>query len=159
MLAPVLSRDVDAEDQAHWYTSHTLNGGASCNVEVSASGLVAFEGTFNVFVDVSWSCSVPNDYVYIHTFGKKGTARLETLFGFSPNGKRPEYPLHIWTNGQSGFQAIAGSVDPFQAYQEQWRFFVESILTDKPLSDLVQDNLATVQIIEALYQSAVQQDM
>lgn len=68
----VLSRDVDAEDQAHWYTSHTLNGGASCNVEVSASGLVAFEGTFNVFVDVSWSCSVPNDYVYIHTFGKRG---------------------------------------------------------------------------------------
>lgn len=154
----VLNTHVDLNDQAGWYAPHRdQKQTALCNVEIGASGLVAFASSCNLFVDVSWSASVPCDQTYLHIFGRRGSARLETLFGFSPNGKRPQYPLRIWTNGQSEPSLVEGSVDPLQAYREQWQFFIESILSDKPLTHLLEDNLATVQIIEALYQSAPQQ--
>ncbi|HET8840855.1 MAG TPA: Gfo/Idh/MocA family oxidoreductase [Ktedonobacteraceae bacterium] len=154
----VLNTSVDLKDQAGWYAPQRDNNQAiTCNVEIGASGLVAFAGSFNLFVDVSWSASVPCDQTYIHIFGRRGSARLETLFGFSPNGKRPQYPLRIWTNGQPEPTLIEGSVDPLQAYRAQWQFFIEGILSGKPFANLLEDNLATVQIIEALYQSATQQ--
>jgi predicted dehydrogenase len=150
----VLNKKIGADDQAGWYTPHTTSSETACDVEISASGLVAFEDSFNLFVDVSWSCSIPQDYTYIHIFGEQGSAKLETLFGFSPNGTRPRYPLQIWTNGRPDPQAVAGSTDVLQAYREQWRFFVESIRSDQPSGDCLHGFLATVQTIEALYQSA-----
>lgn len=152
----VVDRKMNAQVEAAWYAPIGPLAAASGDVEVSARGFVILDGPLDVFVEVSWACAVPHDRTYIHLIGEKGSARLETVFGFSPSGHRPEYPLQIWVNGQPATQKIAGSADLLQPYRDQWRHFIDSLNAGRSLHSWLHDSLATVRVVEAMYQSANQ---
>jgi len=150
----VVDRTLEAPGQASWY----LPGGAPTetmwDVEVSATGFIVCRGPLNIFVEVSWDCAVPYDQTYLHVRGAQGLARLETLFGFSPSGHRPEHPLSVWRDDQPVAVDVTSATDLLQPYEAQWKFFVDSLRSGRSLRPELQDSLATVRVIEALYRAS-----
>jgi predicted dehydrogenase len=108
----------------------------------------------NVFIEVSWASAVPNDHTYLWVIGSRGVARLQTLFGLSPNGDRPEHPLKLWIEGWTEPEGIKGTSDLLQPYRDQWRFFIDSLNQGNSLRSSLQDGLAMVQMLDAMYRSA-----
>jgi predicted dehydrogenase len=125
-----------------------------CDVETSASGYVVFEGPLSLFVDLSWDCALPQDRTYIHCIGRDGIAQIETLFGFSPNGLRPECPLSIWKDGRLVAQPAIGVQDLLQPYRGQWEFFIDHLNQGHSLQQTARDSAKMVQIIEGMYKAA-----
>lgn len=150
----VFDRTMDKQTQASWYLPISSQQEAKCDVEVGASGFVIFEGPLDVFIEVSWASGVPQDRTYLQVIGTRGVAQMETLFGFSPNGHRPRHPLQIWRDGLLVSQDVEGTIDLLDPYQNQWKFFVDSLRNGKHLSSLMYDGLAMVNLIEAMYESA-----
>lgn len=142
-----------AAGQASWY----LPGGAPAetvwDVEVSATGFIVCHGPLTIFVEVSWDCGVPYDQTYLYVRGKQGLARIKTLFGFSPSGYRPEYPLRVWQDDHPVAVSATSATDLLQPYHDQWKFFIDSLRTGRSLRSELQDSVATVQVIEGLYRS------
>ena len=146
-------------DQASWYKESipAAQGAAvrrNLDVEITASGFAIFEGPLNVFIEVSWSSAVPHDQTYLHVMGSQGMARLETLFGLSPQGRRPERPLQLWTDASSEPHMIEGPVDALQPYRSEWKFFINSLMNGHSLRPWLSDGLAMMELIEAFYKSA-----
>jgi len=141
--------------QASWYTADSQSGGER-NVEVSAAGMAVLAGPLNLFVEVSWDCAVPHDQTYLQLIGERGSARLETVFGFSPSGHRPAHPLTIWQSDQQAPELVAGADDLLQPYRDQWRFFVDTVRSGGDLRPWLRASRTTVQVIEAMYASAAQ---
>ncbi|MFZ6027905.1 MAG: Gfo/Idh/MocA family protein [Chloroflexota bacterium] len=142
-------------ESAGWYRSADTGPGR-CDVETGASGFVVLDGPLDLFVEVSWACAVPHDRTYLHVIGKRGVAKLETVFGFSPQGERPDYPLQMWLDGASKPEQAAGSTDLLQPYRDQWRCFLNGIQNGRSLRAWLQEDLAGVQVIEAMYRAAKQ---
>lgn len=149
-----LDRRTDVQAQAAWYEPTSASATIGSDVEISAAGLAVLSGPLTIFVETSWSCAVPHDQTYLHLLGRRGAARLETVFGFSPSGHRPEYPLRIWRGDPPDAQEIAGTVDALQPYRDQWRYFVDSLRSGRSLRPWLRDSLTTVRVIEAMYRSA-----
>jgi predicted dehydrogenase len=148
----VFDRTLESTGQASWY----LPGApveTSWDVEVSATGFIVCHGPLTIFVEVSWDCGVPYDQTYLYVRGKQGLARIKTLFGFSPSGYRPEYPLRVWQDDHPVAVSATSATDLLQPYQAQWKFFIDSLRTGRSLRSELQDSVATVQVIEALYRS------
>ena len=151
----VFDRTLESTGQASWY----LPGGApretAWDVEVSATGFIVCQGQGprTIFVEVSWDCGVPYDQTYLYVRGKQGLARIKTLFGFSPSGYRPEYPLRVWQADHPVAVSATSATDLLQPYQDQWKFFIDSLRTGRSLRSELQDSVATVQVIEGLYRS------
>lgn len=140
----------DPAADAGWYTANS-SAPSQSNVEISASGFLTFRRSLNLFVEVSWSSSVPHDQTYLTVLGTQGIARLNTLFGFSPLGVRPEYPLDLYRDGEPVLPKIAGASDLLQPYRQQWQFFCDTLRSGCSLADSLDQNLLTMQAIDALY--------
>ena len=151
----VIEQAAEPPEQAAWYAPSTPVE-AGCDVEVRASGFMVCEGPLNIFVEVGWDCAVPHDQTYLHVMGTRGSARIETLFGFSPSGVRPAHPLRIWVEGEPGYREVAGTVDLLQPYRDQWAWFLESLHGGRSLRPALLESLATVEAIESMYESADQ---
>jgi predicted dehydrogenase len=149
-----LAHGLERADQASWYTSGEAGHGAA-DVEISASGFALLEGPLDLFLEVSWASAVPRDRTYLELAGTDGVARLETLFGFSPNGLRPRYPLRIWPR-QGRPQRIEGSPDVMQPYRALWSRFVEGLARGERRRADLAEAAAAVAAVEALYRAAEQ---
>lgn len=103
-----------------WYIPASTNDNCTCDVELSASAFAVLDGPLNVSLEVSWACSIPNDQTYLHILGSRGIAHLETVFGLSPSGNRPEYPLQVWTDGDRVPLRPVASLDLLQPYRDCW---------------------------------------
>jgi predicted dehydrogenase len=145
---------MDPVEQASWYQPSEQAAGGYLDVEVSASGFAVYEGPFNLFIEVSWASAVPRDHTYLQVNGSQGMARLETLFGLSPNGNRPRRPLQLYTGSLAKPEAVRGATDVLQPYRDEWRFFIKSIKSGQSLRASLYEGLAMMQLIEALYRSA-----
>ena len=86
--------------------------------------------------------------------GEQGFAKLETLFGFSPSGDRPKKPLQVWVKGEDQVLAVEGASDVMQPYQAQWDYFINSVRQGRGLRPELEDSMAQVGLIEAMYESA-----
>jgi len=150
----VVDRTFESPGQASWYLPGETVAETTWDVEVSATGFIVCRGPLNIFVEVSWDCGVPYDQTYLYVRGKQGLARLKTLFGFSPSGYRPEYPLRVWRDDQPVAVAATSATDLLQPYQAQWKFFIDSLQSGRSLRSELQDSVATVQVVEAMYRSA-----
>jgi predicted dehydrogenase len=142
-----------SEGEASWYQPPSAATHAS-DVETSAHGFVVLDGPLDLFVEASWDCATPADQTYIQLRGAHGSARLETVFGFSPSGERPEYPLRIWQGDEAAPRLARGSSDLLQPYRDELQFFVESVRVGRSLRPWLRDSLATVRVIDALYRAA-----
>jgi predicted dehydrogenase len=151
----LIDQSVNANSQASWYLPTNATSEANCDVEISASAFAVFDGPLDLFIEVSWDRAVPQDITYLNVQGVYGLAQLETLFGLSPAGQRPERPLRIWIDNHSSVHEVAGSTSLLQPFQSQWEFFIRSISSGQSLRSQLQDSLATVQIVEAMYASAI----
>lgn len=141
-------------DQASWYQPDLTPSEAACDVEIRASGFAVLAGPVSLFVEAGWACAVPHDRTYLHVIGTHGSAQIETLFGFSPFGVRPQHPLQLWTSGEAQPTHVTGATDLLQPYRDQWDWFLQSLRNGRSLRHLLQENIATVQIIEAMYAAA-----
>jgi predicted dehydrogenase len=149
-----IDRTLEPRDEAEWYGASEATARTACDVDVSASAFAVFAESLNLFVEVSWSCSFPQDQTYLSVVGRRGAARLDTLFGLSPNGQRPTRPLRLWIEGQPVAEQVAGATDLLQPYRKQWEYFVESLRTGRSLRPALHDGLDVVRLIEAMYESA-----
>ncbi|HEX8720249.1 MAG TPA: Gfo/Idh/MocA family oxidoreductase [Pyrinomonadaceae bacterium] len=156
--ACVLDRTAAPGAQAAWYTAAGAPDAPDLDVDVTASGFAVFEGPLNLFVEVSWASNVPFDQTYFQLSGRGWMARLDTLFGFSPNGQRPENPLRLWVGGEPVPTEAAAAGDVFQPFRDQWDFFVESLRGGRSLRAGLHDALATARVVEAMYESAAEFD-
>jgi predicted dehydrogenase len=156
--ACVVDRTATPGAEAAWYASAGAPVVTSFDVDVTASGFAVFEGPLNVFVEVSWASNVPFDQTYFQLSGRGWMARLDTLFGFSPNGHRPENPLRLWVDGQPVPTAAVRVSDVLKPFRDQWDFFVERLRSGESLRAGLLDALATTRIIQAMYESAARFD-
>lgn len=150
----VLDRIIEPQAQADWYSTSQAESAGSCDVEVGATAFAIFEGPIDVALEVSWAGSLPQDQTYLHVFGKHGEARLQTLFGLSPNGERPTHPLHISLYHESAPQKIPGAGDLLQPYRKQWEYFVDCLRSKRSLRPSLDDPVAVTQLIAAMYNAA-----
>ena len=147
----VFDRTVSSQAQAEWYLPGGPTVKTDCDVEISATGSALFEGPVELEIEVSWASDVPDDQTFLHFGGTRGTARLDTLFGLSPSGHRPRHPLRICVDNRPVTSEVTSATDVLQPYKAQWEFFLESIRRGQTLSTELSVNLATVQMIEAMY--------
>jgi len=150
----VLDRTVAPQMQASWYLPTDSERGADCDVETTASAFAVFEGPIDLFIEVSWACGVPCDQTYLQVIGERGLARIDTLFGFSPNGHRPRHPLQMWADGEQVAQQVVGSSDVMDPYRKQWEFFLGSLNDGQSLRSSLYDGLAMMLLIEKMYRAA-----
>jgi len=150
----VLDRRLESTGQTSWYLPGEAPAETTWDVEVSATGFIVCQGPLTIFVEVSWDCGVPYDQTYLYVRGRQGLARLKTLFGFSPSGYRPEYPLRVWQADHPVAVTATSAKDLLQPYQAQWKFFIDSLRSGRSLRPELQDSVATVQVVEAMYRSA-----
>lgn len=150
----VLERGAGAQGQAEWYSTAGSAVKTDCDVEVSAKGSALLDGPIELSIEVSWDSDVPCDRTFLHFGGTRGAAQLETLFGLSPSGHRPQRPLRLYLDGRFICSEVSSATDLLQPYKAQWEFFLESIRRGRNLSTGLRINLATVRMIDAMYRSA-----
>jgi predicted dehydrogenase len=152
----VFKRTAHAQAQAEWYLPGSASVKTDCDVEISASGSALFDGPVELSIEVSWASDVPEDKTFLHFGGTRGTALLDTLFGLSPGGRRPRHPLRICLDGRLLSSGVTSAADVLQPYKAQWEFFLESIRRGRSLASELSVNLATVQLIEAMYRTEIE---
>lgn len=150
----VLDKAIEPQAQADWYSSSQAQSAGGCDVEAGATAFAIFEGPIDVSLEVSWAGSLPHDQTYLHVLGKRGEARLQTLFGLSPNGDRPRHPLHISLYNESVPQKFLGDGDLLQPYRKQWEYFFDCLQSKRSLRSSLDDGLAVTQLIAAMYNAA-----
>src|SRR6185503_14005931 len=109
---------------AGWYAPEAPTAGGAIDVEAGAAGFLVFEGPLDVFIEASWSRPVAEDNTYLHVFGSRGAARIDTVFGLSPHGSRPTRPLRLFVDGRAAPCEVTGPPDLLQPYRSQWEFFL-----------------------------------
>lgn len=154
----VLDRTVEPQEQADWYSTSQAGSAGGCDVEAGATAFAVFEGPIDVSLEVSWAGSREQDQTYLHVIGKNGEARLQTLFGLSPNGERPAHPLQISLYNESAPQQIPGASDLLQPYRKQWEYFFDCLKSKRSLRSSLDDGLAVTQLIAAMYKAADELD-
>lgn len=145
-----------AGTDAAWYQSNGHAAADWFDVEVGAEGFIRCVNGLAITVEVSWDAAVPQDRTYLHIRGSAGSAVLETLFGFSPNGQRPADPLHLWWPAGESKARLPTATDPYDPYRAMWHDFIDLLQRGEAAPDRLADHVATVQAIEALYQAAGQ---
>jgi predicted dehydrogenase len=151
----VMDRQVDAHRQADWYLPENTGRDSNCDVETSATAFAVFDGPRDLFIEVSWACAVPYDRTYLEVIGDRGMARIDTLFGLSPNGLRPRHPLQIWADcEEEPTQPVAGSTDLLEPYRKQWEFFLKGVNNGYSSRSDLRDGLGMMRLIETMYDSA-----
>ncbi|HEY0607117.1 MAG TPA: Gfo/Idh/MocA family oxidoreductase [Herpetosiphonaceae bacterium] len=153
-----LDRTATMTAEGSWYVPSSSAETGVNDVEISASGFVVCSGSFNLFVETSWACAVPFDQTYLHVYGTRGLARLETVFGFSPSGVRPVQPLQLWIDGKPVEETPPSTPDLLQPYRDQIAFFLDSVRQRQSLRPDLDVNVATVELIQALYAAASQSE-
>lgn len=149
----VFERASNSQAQAEWYLPDSPAVKTDCDVEISAHGSALFHGPVELSIEVSWASDVPEDQTFLHFVGTRGAALLDTLFGLSPSGRRPRHPLRICADGRLVSSEVTSATDILQPYKAQWEFFLESIRRGRSLASELSINLATVQMIEAMYRN------
>jgi predicted dehydrogenase len=165
----LLERPSGGGAQASWYSPAERPAAGVSDVEVGASGFAVLGGPaaeareqreaqesrhVSLFVEASWAGAVPYDRTYLHLYGEHGSARLETLFGLSPSAERPEYVLRVWEQRRGLLSETSDVRDALAPYRAQWRFFLDSLPDPDRLRPMLQDAVATVRVVEALYLAA-----
>src|SRR5579875_236050 len=142
--------------RASWYLAENQEEVRDfCDVEIDVSGSALFvDPSYHLFLEASWDRLVERDQTSLTLIGTRGTARIETLFGLSPHGVRPDSPLTIWTSAGREVPQIAHATDLFLPFQNQWRCFLAGIRGEYGLHSLLQGSLTTVKVIDAMYRSA-----
>ncbi len=142
--------------RASWYLAKNQTGAHDfCDVETDVSGSAIFaDPSCHLFIEASWDRPVERDQTSLTLSGTRGTARIETLFGLSPHGIRPDAPLTIWTGAGREVPQIAHATNLLLPFQNQWRCFLAGIRGEFSLYPLLQSSLTTVKVIDAMYQSA-----
>jgi predicted dehydrogenase len=150
----VIDRTLDPQRQADWYLLESTGRRSDCDVETSATAFAVFDGPLDLFIEVSWACAVPYDRTYLQVIGECGTARIDTLFGLSPNGLRPQHPLQIWADSDQKPTLVAGSTDVLEPYRKQWEFFLKGIDSGRGCQSDLHDGLGMMRLIETMYRYA-----
>ncbi|HEX7693997.1 MAG TPA: Gfo/Idh/MocA family oxidoreductase, partial [Sphingomonas sp.] len=136
---------------AGWYGGADITG---CDVEVAAEGFVAFANGIGLTINVAWDCATPRDRTVIEIRGTAGEGRIDTLFGFSPHGDRPQYPLSIYRSDADGVLAYRAPADPSQPHRALLAKFLASIGTGFQYDMHLRAALDTAEITAALYAAA-----
>ena len=88
----VIDRTVEPRADAAWYATRDEAAQTGCDVDVSASAFAVFAESLNLFVEVSWACSFPQDRTYLTVIGRRGAARLENALRLQPERAAPGAP-------------------------------------------------------------------
>jgi predicted dehydrogenase len=139
---------------ASWYAAGAAPAAGPVDVESGAAGFLVFAGPLDVFLEASWSRPVAEDHTYFHVIGGRGSARIDTLFGLSPQGARSAAPLRLFVDGRATACEVSGVGDVLQPYRSQWEFFLGSLEAGRSLRPVLAESLAGVEVMEALYQAA-----
>jgi predicted dehydrogenase len=139
---------------ASWYAAGAAPAAGPVDVESGGAGFLVFAGPLDVFLEASWSQPVAEDRTYFHLVGDRGSARIDTLFGLSPQGARAASPLRIFIDGEAAPCEVAGVGDVLQPYRSQWEFFLGSLEAGRSLRPLLAESVAGAEVMEALYQAA-----
>ena len=128
------------------------------DVETAASGAIVFDNDVDVGLDVSWASAEPHDRTWFRVLGTRGVAHVETLFGFSPFGRRLARPLRAWVDGAELDLPVASSEDLLQPFEAQMRYVLAELSggdEGKRGPDCEVDcAIAVVTAIDALYACA-----
>jgi predicted dehydrogenase len=146
---------VNANAQTSWYLPQHTQDDGQCDVEVSASAFAIFDGPLDLFLEVSWNKALAQDTTYLHIYGTRGSARLETLFGLNATIQLPEPPLRLWINDHAVPCEVPALTSALQPFQNQWEYFVRCIRDGESIRSRLYESLETVHLIETLYASAV----
>jgi oxidoreductase len=149
----VLDAGLDAAAHAGWYASAQPATGVG-DVEVGARCLAVCDGGLDLSLEVSWAAAVPEDRTVIEVTGTRGSARLDTLFGLSPAGRRRARPLRLWCEGWPTARSLAGSLDVLQPYRALWAFFIDSLRGGRSLRPMLAEARAGVDVVAAWYAAA-----
>jgi predicted dehydrogenase len=153
-LSCAVDRGIGEQTQASWYLPDDPGRKSTLDVEVGASAFAVFDGGMDLFIEVSWSCATPYDRTYLQVIGSRGQAQIATLFGFSPDGFRPQNPLKLWVDGEPISPPTVAAVNLLQPYEDQWAYFLESLRQGRSLRPALNDAWATAHVVEAMYEAA-----
>jgi predicted dehydrogenase len=145
--------EADGSD-ASWYAVGSAPPAGPIDVEAEASGFLVFAGPLDVFIEASWARPVAEDHTYFHVIGRRGSARIDTLFGLSPHGVRSAFPLRLFVDGRATACDVAGVRDVLQPYRSLWEYFLGSLEAGRSLRAWLAESVAGVEALEALYQAA-----
>lgn len=154
-IFPILQKDLVAN--AHWYVQKKKsNKVLDTDVEKGARATI-YNKDIRINLEVSWNHpKYKSDKTYLYINCKNGRIELDTLFGFSPNGSRPECPLSIHFDNEAGlmrpkFDHVTSRMDP---YIQQWNYFVGKIKHGSPDISMLRNEIRNAKMIQAIYKSA-----
>lgn len=144
------------ENKDAWYKpkENNISSENDIDVETGVTIKAIFSDSIEMSMEFSWNCDIQYDRTYITVIGDEGKAEIDTLFGLSPFGNRPEKPLRIWSKNSSEFAELDGCVNPISPYIDQFDFFVDSIRKCRNISTLLNGSLATLKFVEDVYYSS-----
>lgn len=149
-------RFTPAAPEASWYDPLIESPAThACDVETAATAFALFEDGPSLFLDVAWSSQQLRDRTYLEVEGTRGGARLETLFGFSPDGERPDRPLSLWTGEPPTERRVAGIEDLLQPYRALWEAVAGALREGRSLAPLRDPAVRAAEILDALYDAAI----
>jgi predicted dehydrogenase len=116
-----------------------------CTVEDAVTAIVKYDNGAVLNIEASFSLNVKQDSGKIELFGTKGGASLN-----------PE--LEIYTDMNGYFVNVDFDMSTALSFQglfeNEVRYFVESVLTDRDLTSIAEDGVTLMKIIDGIYESA-----
>lgn len=127
------------------YTSEGKTDDDICNVEDMATAFVRYDNGAVLSVEASFSLNIKAEVGRIELFGTNGGVKLD-----------PEFELYTQINGYLADVnlTIPTSLSFNGLFQNEIDYFVNAVLTDKDLSDIAEDGLTLMKILDAIYESA-----
>lgn len=107
------------------------------------SGIMEFEQGVSSFICSTQLCP----YQRVNLVGDQGRVEIEIPFNAPP-----DRPCRLWHQTGPGIQEI--TFDPCDQYTIQGDLFSKAIIDDSPVPTPIEDTVANMQIIEALFESA-----
>ncbi|MFQ5738796.1 MAG: Gfo/Idh/MocA family protein [Acidobacteriota bacterium] len=113
------------------------------NVDYLCSGLLDFGGRHATF-----TCSTQlTPYQRVHIFGTRGRIEIEIPFNAPP-----ERPCRIWLQRRA--EILEVQLDKCDQYTVQGDLFSRAVLEDTPVPTPLEDAVANMRVIDALFSSA-----
>lgn len=151
---PITDKDISAN--ADWYNIGRNITTRIIDVEKAVKATLRND-ELSIDLEVSWNKSKAKlDKTYFHLDGKNGRMELNTLFGFSPNGRRLTCPLRIYLKKEGSILTpeFEQACSPMLPYQNQWNYFIKKIRQDSLETNMLNREIRNAAMIQAIYQSA-----
>ncbi|MBQ8323006.1 MAG: Gfo/Idh/MocA family oxidoreductase [Clostridia bacterium] len=141
----VLGNRKGIKDKVASHTSAGKTDDDICDVEDMATAFVRYDNGAVLSVEASFSLNIKSEVGTIELFGTNGGVKLD-----------PEFELYTQINGYLADVNLnmPTSLSFNGLFQNEIDYFVNAVLTDKDVSDIAEDGLTLMKILDAIYESA-----